>query len=219
MLSQTEENYLKEIYKLSISQGHTVSTNSLAEKLGTKPASVTDMIKRLSQKELVVHEPYKGVAITEKGQNEAIGIIRKHRLWEVFLVEKLKFNWDEVHEIAEQLEHIKSPTLIERLDNYLDNPKHDPHGDPIPDKNGHFGEVNQSLLSNSTIGDQGVITGVKNSSDDFLKYLDRIGLQLGVNVQINDILSFDSSIELKLNNDRILLISKEVSNNLFITKP
>ena len=218
MLSQTEENYLKAIYKLSTNGFDAVSTNALADLLGTKPASVTDMIKKLSQKELITHEPYKGAHITTEGRRLALSIVRKHRLWEVFLVEKLDFNWDEVHEIAEQLEHIKSPTLVERLDQYLGKPKFDPHGDPIPDANGEFREVNQTLIHQSNIGDTGVIVGVKDSSNDFLQYLDRIGLQLGISVRIKDVLSFDSSIELEINSDKTLLISKEVSKNLYIAK-
>lgn len=218
MLSQTEENYIKAIYKLSTNGFDTVSTNALAELLGTKPASVTDMIKKLSHKKLIEYEPYKGVKISTKGRTLALSVIRKHRLWEVFLVEKLNFNWDEVHEIAEQLEHIKSPTLVERLDKYLGKPKFDPHGDPIPDENGNFKAANQILIHQSNIGDSGVIVGVKDSSNDFLQYLDRIGLQLGVHVLIKDILTFDTSIELEIGSGKTLLISKDVSKNLYITQ-
>jgi DtxR family transcriptional regulator, Mn-dependent transcriptional regulator len=128
----SEENYLKAIYHLSKEEDESVSTNALAERLETTAASVSDMLKKLAKKELIEYKKYQGVNISEKGKRVALQIIRKHRLWEVFLVEKLSFNWDEVHEIAEQLEHIDSPTLVKRLDEFLGYPKFDPHGDPIP---------------------------------------------------------------------------------------
>jgi DtxR family Mn-dependent transcriptional regulator len=131
--SFTEENYLKAIYKLSRKGDSGVSTNALAERMDTKASSATDMIKRLSTKKLVDHKKYQGVTLTEKGRKVAVDIIRKHRLWEVFLVEHLGFGWDEVHDVAEQMEHISSPLLVERLDRFLNHPKYDPHGGPIPD--------------------------------------------------------------------------------------
>ena len=218
MFTLSEENYLKAIYHLEKDSPSGVSTNSIALKLHTQPSSVTDMIKKLADKNVVSYQKYHGVNLTKKGKAVAANIIRKHRLWEVFLVEKLNFHWDEVHEIAEQLEHIKSPTLVNRLDSYLGKPKFDPHGDPIPDANGEFREVNQTLIHQTNVGDSGIIVGVKDSSNDFLQYLDRIGLKLGVSVKIKDILSFDSSIELEMSSKKTLLISKEVSKNLYITK-
>ena len=132
----SEENYLKTIYHLTIISDSEISTNAIAEKMETKASSVTDMLKKLAEKDLVDYKKYQGVSLTEKGKLSAKMIVRKHRLWEVFLVEKLDFSWDEVHDIAEQLEHIKSEKLINKLDDFLGNPTEDPHGDPIPDKNG-----------------------------------------------------------------------------------
>src|SRR3984885_5178673 len=133
----TEENYLKAIYHLSHESG-SVSTNQIAAALNTKAASVTDMLKKLADKALINYEKYQGVTLTSAGQKIALHIIRKHRLWEYFLVEKLNFKWDEVHEMAEEMEHISSVELIDRLDKFMDYPKHDPHGDPIPDSDGKF---------------------------------------------------------------------------------
>ena len=163
MQSYTEENYLKVIYHLS-EISHPVQTNAIADRIQTKAASVTDMIKKLSEKELVHYVKYQGVTLTEKGKLTAINIVRKHRLWEVFLVDKLNFKWDEVHEVAEELEHIQSNLLIERLDEFLDFPKVDPHGDPIPDKNGNFAEMTFTKLSKLKNGDKGNITGVSEHS-------------------------------------------------------
>ena len=147
MNSFTEENYLKEIFKLMEQQGTDVSTNSIAEKLGTKAASVSDMLKKLSDKKLINYQKYQGVSLSPKGKKVALGIIRNHRLWEVFLVEKLNFKWDEVHEMAEELEHINSKEMVQRLDKYLGFPKFDPHGDPIPDGNGKIGTQKSRILS------------------------------------------------------------------------
>ena len=147
-LSQAEENYLKAIYKISRQSGTLVSNNSISVEMNTSAASVTDMINRLSQKELIHYQKRKGVRLTDLGELTAIHLVRKHRLWETFLVEKLNFTWDEVHELAEQLEHIQSRELINRLDEFLDFPKYDPHGDPIPDENGRITERQQVLLSN-----------------------------------------------------------------------
>ena len=147
MLTQSEENYLKAVYTLSEEFGESVSTNLLAEKIESKPSSVTDMIKKLSEKDLISYQKYQGCTLTEEGRKKALLIIRKHRLWEVFLVEKLKFGWEEVHEVAEQLEHIQSPKLINQLDALLGFPTHDPHGDPIPDKDGNLNMIDKKLLS------------------------------------------------------------------------
>ena len=147
MFSLSEENYLKSIYHLEAIHGKGISTNSIAKKLETKASSVTDMIKKLAEKEVLVYKKYQGVSLKTLGRKEAITIVRKHRLWEVFLVDKLNFSWDEVHDVAEQLEHIKSPKLIDELDVFLGFPKMDPHGDPIPDKEGNFQKIEKRLLS------------------------------------------------------------------------
>jgi DtxR family Mn-dependent transcriptional regulator len=216
MQSYTEENYLKVIYHLS-QISHPVQTNAIAERIQTKAASVTDMIKKLSEKELVNYVKYQGVTLTEKGKLTAINIVRKHRLWEVFLVDKLSFKWDQVHEVAEELEHIQSNLLIERLDEFLDFPKVDPHGDPIPDKNGRFAEQAFVKLNKLAVGDKGTITGVSEHSSAFLKHLEKLGLTLGKRIEIMEILEFDSSVELHVEQQKIN-ISREVAKHILITK-
>ncbi len=218
MLSFAEENYLKTIYHLSASDQKDVSTNAIAEVLQTKPASVTDMIRKLSNKSLVNYRKYHGVSITEKGEKAALSVVRKHRLWEVFLVDKLKFNWDEVHEVAEQLEHIKSPLLIQRLDEFLNYPKHDPHGDPIPNENGEFQIKPKISLSNLAVNGTGIIVAVNDSNALFLQYLDKIGAYLGAKVRVLDKIEFDNSLEIKIDNSRTVFISKEVSENILVTE-
>jgi DtxR family Mn-dependent transcriptional regulator len=215
MRSFTEENYLKVIYHLSTDVKN-VQTNAIAEQMQTKAASVTDMIKKLAEKELVDYIKYQGVTLTEKGKLIAIEIIRKHRLWEVFLVKKLNFKWDEVHDVAEELEHIQSKDLIERLDEFLGFPKSDPHGDPIPDKEGRFEKKVFYKLSELDIGVKGTITGVSEHSSPFLKHLEKLGLTLGNVIEIKDITDFDGSVEINLNQKQ-LNISREVASHLLIT--
>ena len=169
----SEENYLKTIYHITSLSGLEVSTNAIAEKMETKASSVTDMLKKLAEKELIVYKKYQGVLLTEKGKLSAKMIVRKHRLWEVFLVNKLQFSWDEVHDIAEQLEHIKSEKLINKLDDFLGNPTEDPHGDPIPDANGKINKVEKLVLAELNENQTGICIGVKDSSTQFLKYLDK----------------------------------------------
>lgn len=216
MQSYTEENYLKIIYHLS-EISHPVQTNAIAERIQTKAASVTDMIKKLSEKGLVNYVKYQGVTLTEKGKLTAINIVRKHRLWEVFLVEKLHFKWDEVHEVAEELEHIQSILLTERLDKFLDFPKVDPHGDPIPDKYGNFEEMTFIKLNKLKPQDEGTITGVSEHSSAFLKHLEKLGLTLGKRIKIIEILAFDGSVELLVETQKTN-ISREVAKHILITK-
>src|SRR5690606_38474491 len=186
-MTRSEENYIKTIFHLGRKGTREVATNAIAELMETKPSSVTDMIKRLSEKDLVNYKRYQGVSLTALGNKTALGIIRKHRLWEVFLVEKLDFSWDEVHEVAEQLEHIKSDKLIDSLDRLLAYPKFDPHGDPIPDKNGGFKERDRELLSEVPKNTVGVCVGVKDSSATFLKFLDKNGIALGNQIRVMEI--------------------------------
>lgn len=157
MFTYSEENYIKTIFHLEQKALEGVSTNAIAEQMDTKASSVTDMIKKLSEKGVINYVKYQGVTLTQEGRKTALSIIRKHRLWEVFLVETLDFSWDEVHEIAEQLEHIHSEKLIDRLDKLLDFPKYDPHGDPIPTKDGTFSERDKILLSELTVGEGGFV--------------------------------------------------------------
>lgn len=216
-LTFAEENYLKTIYHLSKDLDAPVSTNAIADSLNTKAASVTDMIKKLSAKGAISYQKYRGVKVSEEGKRAALSVIRKHRLWETFLVEKLKFNWDEVHEVAEQLEHIKSPLLIERLDELLGYPKYDPHGDPIPDEEGEFKAKPQIALSDCQNGREGKVIAVKDDSSAFLKYLDKIGAYIGAKVKVLDRVEFDDSLEIEIDNKKVF-VSKEVSENIWITE-
>ncbi len=216
--TKTEENYLKAIYGLESKFGKSVSTNDLANKLKTKASSVTDMVKKLSKKELITYEKYQGVSLTKCGKEIAINIIRNHRIWEVFLVEKLGYKWDEVHEIAEQLEHIKSEELVDRLDDFLEHPSFDPHGDPIPDKKGNIPTRKKAIqLSELGIGEEGIIVGVKNTNNEFLQYLEEMNLTLGKKIQVEKEFDFDKSKIIKTDNQSVT-ISKEVSSHLIIEK-
>lgn len=211
----SEENHLKTIYHLTNLSDGEVSTNAIAEMMETKASSVTDMLKKLSEKGLVDYKKYQGVLLTEKGKLSAKMIVRKHRLWEVFLVEKLDFSWDEVHDIAEQLEHIKSEKLINKLDDFLGNPTEDPHGDPIPDVNGKIIKVEKMLLSELHSQQIGICIGVKDSSTEFLKYLDKNQIALGTKIEILLKEDFDQSLRIKVN-ARELTISNKIAGNLFV---
>jgi DtxR family Mn-dependent transcriptional regulator len=217
MNTYTEENYLKAIFKYSNRSKEGVSTNVIADELNTKASSVTDMIKKLSDKKLVLHKKYKGVTLTQEGRKIAVSVIRKHRLWEVFLVEKLDFKWDEVHDIAEQLEHIHSEELVERLDTFLDYPKYDPHGDPIPDKDGNVNHHKDITLSDLKSNEKGIIVGVKEHSASYLKYLESIGLILGAEIKVIEVIEFDHSMNISINK-KDTIISHQASKNLIIKK-
>ncbi|MEX0996884.1 MAG: metal-dependent transcriptional regulator [Flavobacteriaceae bacterium] len=215
MYSDSEENYLKAIFHLERFSKEGVSTNAIAEQMHTKASSVTDMLKKLADKKLVNYVKYQGVTLTNQGKKTAAAIIRKHRLWEVFLVEKLDFSWDEVHEIAEQLEHIESDLLIEKLDKHLDFPKFDPHGDPIPSKEGTFPQRNKVLLSEMNVGDSGVCVGVKDTSSSFLKFLDKNKIALGKSITVIEHEEFDDSLHIKVGNESIR-ISNIIASNLYL---
>ena len=217
MLSFTEENHLKAIFHLSIDEEIGVSTNAIAQNLNTKAPSVTDMLKKLCDKELVTYKKYQGAALTDLGRKTALNIIRKHRLWEVFLVEKLNFNWSEVHEVAEQLEHIKSKKLTNELDKFLGYPTKDPHGDPIPNTAGFIKYTTKLLLSDLKIGDKGTFVGVKDSSSAFLKFLDKRKIALGSNIKILHIEDFDDSLHIGMDETN-LTISMKSANNIYVTK-
>lgn len=219
-LSQAEENYLKAIYKISENEDGPASTNAIAAELATSAAAVSDMVKRLSGKEkgLLHHKRHRGVTLTNDGQRLATTLVRKHRLWEVFLCKVLDFSWDEVHDIAEQLEHIQSPELVERLDGFLGHPKFDPHGDPIPDADGNFAQRKQIALSNLLVSERAVVVGVLEHSTAFLQYLDRMELRLGVELEMLEIFEFDGSGRLRLGNGKELTISGKVSGNLLVQK-
>jgi DtxR family Mn-dependent transcriptional regulator len=211
----SEENYLKTIYHLTTISDAEVSTNAIAEMMETKASSVTDMLKKLAEKDLVNYIKYQGVSLTNKGKLTAKMIVRKHRLWEVFLVEKLNFPWDEVHDIAEQLEHIKSEQLINKLDDFLGNPTEDPHGDPIPNAKGQIIPIEKQLLSELSENQIGICVGVKDSSSEFLKYLDKQGIALGSRIEIIEKETFDSSLKINLDSKE-LTISNKIAGNLFV---
>ncbi|HEU5292907.1 MAG TPA: metal-dependent transcriptional regulator [Cyclobacteriaceae bacterium] len=217
MLSYTEENYLKAIYHLSEGGEKAVSTNELADAMNTKPASVTDMIKKLSVKKLIAYEKYYGVTITKQGKADALAIIRKHRLWETFLVEKLKFNWDQVHDVAEQLEHIQSPLLIEKLDEFLGHPVADPHGHAIPDKNGKIHVAQQIPLGEINANKTATVSAVKRGSPSFLQYLSKIGVYIGAHVAILEKTEFDGSVEILIDKKKKAFISKEAALNILVS--
>ena len=216
MLTTSEENYLKTIYNLSESGKNQVSTNSVSKFLKTKPSSVTDMIKKLSAKKLLYHKKYKGTNISSNGKKLAIQIIRKHRLWEVFLFEKLDFKWDEVHKIAEELEHITNEKLIDKLD--LKYPKIDPHGDPIPNKDGKIDIKPKIKLSNLLINNKCIVSKVNDEDGNLLEYLNKIKMHIGSKIKVFDIIEFDKSIEIEIDSKNKVFISNRVAKNILVTK-
>ncbi len=215
MYSLAEENYLKTIFHLEQEYGKEVSTNAIAETMKTKASSVTDMVQKLSDKGLLEYRKYKGARLSKEGKKEAIHIVRKHRLWEVFLVEKLHFQWDEVHHIAEQLEHVKSDELINRLDKFLDHPSYDPHGDPIPDKNGNIKSAQKKLLSELNKGNVGQLVGVRETSTDFLQFLDKRNIAIGTTIRVLGREFFDGSMVIQVKKEQFF-ISKKIADNLYI---
>jgi DtxR family transcriptional regulator, Mn-dependent transcriptional regulator len=216
-LSESEENYLKAIFSLSYPVGESVSTNAIAKKMNTAAASVTDMLKKLSDKNLVEYEKYRGVILSSDGELIARRLVRKHRIWEVFLVEKLGFSWDEVHDVAEQLEHINSTQLVNKLDKFLGYPKTDPHGDPIPDENGVIQEILSAKLTELNHGDIAMVVGVDDTSTAFLQYLNQLGIELGMHLEILQKIEFDHSYVLK-HKGKKLSVSKQVAENIMVKK-
>jgi DtxR family transcriptional regulator, Mn-dependent transcriptional regulator len=215
-LTYAEENYLKAIYHLSDGGKKGVSTNDISGEMKTKPASVSDMLRKLGDKAVIEYRKYYGVHITQEGKKLALQTIRKHRLWEVFLVEKLKFSWDEVHEVADELEHIKSRILIQRLDEYLGFPKFDPHGDPIPDEYGDVRSRPRLPLNELDLHSTGQIVAVKDSSAAFLRYLDKVGAYIGARIKVTDMVEFDGSIEILVDNKKSIFMSKDVAGNILV---
>ncbi|KGO91389.1 metal-dependent transcriptional regulator [Flavobacterium subsaxonicum] len=214
-MTYSEENYLKVIYHLSLNHSKGVNTNSIANVMESKPSSVTDMVQKLAEKELVIYKKYQGVSLTEKGKFTALMIVRKHRMWEVFLVETLDFSWDEVHDVAEQLEHIKSEKLINKLEEFLGFPTEDPHGDPIPDRNGKIAKIDKKLLSEINAGKKVICVGVKDSSPPFLQYLDKQQIALGSTIEVVSKEDFDLSLTLRVD-DKDVTVSNKIASNLFV---
>jgi DtxR family Mn-dependent transcriptional regulator len=215
-LTHAEENYLKAIYHLSEGGKKGVSTNDVSAEMKTKPASVSDMLRKLGEKEVIEYRKYYGLHITEEGKKLALQTIRKHRLWEVFLVEKLKFSWDEIHEVADELSFVKSRVLIQRLDEYLGFPKFDPHGDPIPDEYGDVRARPRQLLNELDLGSTGQIVAVKDSSPAFLRYLDKVGAYIGARIKVMDKTEFDGSVEILVDNKKSIFMSKDVAGNILV---
>lgn len=214
MTSHIEENYLKAIYKLTERNKDGAYTNDIANELHVKAATVTEAFKKLGDNGLIHYEKYKAVTLTDEGRAVAVKTIRKHRLWEVFLVEKLGFKWDEIHPMAEELEHIGFEELTERLALFLGNPEFDPHGDPIPDKNGNFAKNKSVKLSTIGLAKTVTMTGIENHTPSFLQHLDKLGLKLGVNITIKDIVDFDKSILVSINDKKDVYLSQELANNI-----
>lgn len=211
-----EENYIKAIYHLQQTTGK-VSTNELAEKMQTKPASITDMLKKLTAKKLLLYQKYKGFKLSAEGKKIAVDIIRKHRLWEYFLVNELGLGWDEVHEIAEELEHISSKKLIDELDRYLEFPKYDPHGDPIPDKNGKMEtRVAQVALLELPLHQLAQVTAVTNQSTELLEILNHKKISIGTKLEVKKRFSFDQSLEIKINQNAPITISNLLAQALMV---
>ena len=213
--SVAEENYIKSIYHLQ-QLANEVSTNALAHHLNTAAASVTDMLKKLQAKNLLIYNPYKGFKLSKEGNKAALMIIRRHRLWEFFLVDKLQFSWEEVHEVAEELEHVRSVKLIDRLETFLNYPKFDPHGDPIPDSNGKISEVVQLPLSQLPLHKQAVITSVQDQSSELLSFLSSQNIIIGITLEIKRRLPFDNSVEIKFKNRQTINISEQVANAIHV---
>lgn len=215
MITLAEENYLKAILSISLNKDGKVSTNAIANEIGTSAASVSDMLKKLQEKKFIKYEKYKGVELSESGQNKAINILRKHRLWETFLVNKLGFNWSEVHDVAEQLEHIQSAELIDRLDIFLEHPKFDPHGEPIPTKEGKIPSTNTTPLNELQVNTKGKIMGVSLDEKDFLDYLTKLNITIGTEITLLEKISFDKSLSIEIANTK-QHISNDVAKHLLI---
>ena len=216
-LSKSEENYLKSIFNLSEFGNKKVSTNSISKILNIEPASVTDMIKKLSKKKLIYHERYKGSSISKSGIKIALQIIRRHRLWEVFLHDKLKFKWDQIHELAEELEHVSSDNLIDSLDKFLKYPKIDPHGDPIPNKLGEIDFVDKISIYDLNINQKGIVSRIINEDDEFFNLLKKLDIEIGTEIKMIDKIEYDDSLEISINNKSVI-ISKQIASNIKITK-
>ena len=200
MLSFTEENYLKALQKIVLESCiEKVGTNELATALLLKPATVNNMLKKLKEKELVHYEKYGKINLTKTGRKKALDIIRKHRLWETFLYEKLEFNWDEVHEVAEQLEHIKSEKLVDKLDKLLEYPDFDPHGDPIPNKKGEVKVQVKKTLSDVAVGSSCKMVAVKDDSSSFLQYVIKVGLELNSEIVVVSKQEYDAITVIEVN--------------------
>jgi DtxR family Mn-dependent transcriptional regulator len=218
MVTATEENYLKAIYNIQEKDGGMASTNGIAKLVNTAPASVTDMLNRLSGKGLLIYEKYKGVQLSAEGKKIATELIRKHRIWKTFLVDKLHFNWDQVQKIANQLEHVQSEPLINKLDAFLDFPKFDPHGEPIPSNEGKITIRKQIKLADLKIDESGTLIGVKQNDEDFLSYLNHLQIKLGTKFKVLEYIEYENSFLLLVDMTKKLTLSSGVCCNLILRK-
>ncbi|WP_449435174.1 metal-dependent transcriptional regulator [Pedobacter steynii] len=220
MLSYTEENYLKALLKLSFQNEEKpeAGTNEMAAYLGVKPATATDMLKKLKEKNLVTYQKYGKILLTDIGRKNGIAILRKHRLWETFLYEKLDFSWDEVHEVAEQLEHIQSAKLVDKLEEFLNFPEFDPHGDPIPKANGDMPAIAKTLLSELNASQNCTVAAVKDTSTLFLQYLEKLKITIGTKIKVLEVIAFDGSLNIQIENEAPRSVSMKFAESLFINQ-
>ncbi len=212
----TEENYLKGIFRISQAKNIKITPTAIAEELSVNAASVVDMIKKLTEKELIIYDKVNGAKLTDSGSKAALTIIRNHRLWEVFLIEKLGYSWDVVHNIAEQLEHIKHPELADRLDKFLGYPHYDPHGDPIPKSNGEMPNTVTTLLSEIEVGKTCRVAAVKDTSSMFLQYLLQLPVTVGTKIKVLDKIAFDGSMSIQIGKDIKTMVSKKFADSLLV---
>ncbi len=217
MATNTVENYIKCIFHLSAHQSGKVPTTRIAEHLGVKSSTVTDMIQKLKGRKLVAYTKYQGATLTKEGERMALDIVRKHRLWEVFLVEQLGFRWDEVHDIAEQLEHVQSAELINRLDDFLGKPVLDPHGDPIPARDGSFKPLDQQLMNTLVTGETAAISGVTDDEPSLLHFLESQNLQLRTRFTVDQVVAFDESMIVAVA-DRTVSLSQKMTSHIYVVK-
>ena len=214
----SEENYLKSIFRLSqMPDVKKISTSAIAESLGNNPASVVDMIRKLTDKQLIEYDKKKGVKLTPQGQKDAIQIVRKHRLWEVFLLEKLGYRWDEIHDIAEELEHVKHHDLADRLESFLEYPEYDPHGDPIPKANGKMAKSFSASLADGKVGNTYRVAAVRDTSSSFLQYLHKLEISIGTQIRLIEQISFDQSFVISINNAEPTTVSSKFVENILIS--
>jgi len=216
MQTLSEENYLKIIYNLDKQGVKKVTPTAIAKGLLNNPASVIDMLKKLAEKKMITYEKVKGAKLTSLGKSIAVSVIRRHRLWEVFLSEKLAYEWDQVHDIAEQLEHVHSPELADRLDDFLGYPQFDPHGDPIPSANGEIATLNRLTLEEALEGKTYKVIGVRDSSPEFLQYLKKLGIGIGTKIMLIEKISFDNSAVIEIGKKNQATVSSIFSQNLLI---
>jgi DtxR family Mn-dependent transcriptional regulator len=220
MLSYTEENYLKALLQLTHERGikKDAGTNELAAQIKVKPATANDMLKKLKEKKLIEYEKYGKSSLTKEGKKKAIEVVRKHRLWETFLFEKLGFSWDEVHEVAEQLEHIKSAKLVDKLDEFLNFPAFDPHGDAIPNKMGEMKMLSKRTLDEEEAGNLCTMIAVKDNSAAFLQYVDKVGLGINKKIRVISKQPYDELIEIEVNGKHSSVSPKFATNIVIVSE-